>query len=141
MESGWVLTKSTHMLLTSPLRAWGQVASPFSFPPWVSVSPPSWNRWPWSCEFSPCQRSKTEASLSGIGCHRACWGLEGDLGQARVRRAQRSRQSKEARWGTHRLGVKSPNLFFRASAGFQGDGGWGVGEEHGAGRMLESRAQ
>lgn len=51
--------------------------------------------------FSPCQHTKTEVSLRGTGCHRTCWGLEGELGQARVRREQGSRESTEARCGAY----------------------------------------
>lgn len=75
--------------------------------------------------FSPCQHTKTEVSLRGTGCHRTCWGLEGELGQARVRREQGSRESTEARWGAHRLGQGKSRI----------PGRWagGVGGEHGAG--------
>lgn len=48
------------MVLASPPRVWGQAASPFSFPSWVSVSASHCDNWPGSQESSSqSQHSKT----------------------------------------------------------------------------------
>lgn len=81
--------------------------------------------------------SKIEVFLSGTGCHRAGWGLEGDLGQARIRGAQGSRESKEARWGAHRLGVKSPKFSLQGKVQDSREMGRG---KHGAGENARTQS-